>query len=357
MSEQNLPYPYEPEFSFKKLMNERLADLRYIWKFRLWLFAALIIGALAGAFVVWYKKPTYTARLTFVVDDAKSGGSLGGLSALAGQLGFDLNGIGGASGVLAGDNVEALIKSTKLIKATLVTPYDSTHTLADRYAAVYKLDKQWLRYSPDGKIIQFPPDGIHNTRLQDSLLHEMTERILEGGQFEIAKPDKKLSFFEVNTTMKDEKLAFLFCNRMITQSTKFFISTKTKHLRENVSRLQFRSDSIKNILNGRTYAVSSANKDVVDLNPAYTSATANVEIKDREKTILSTIYSETIKNLEASKTILAQETPTIQIVDEPELPLKKNKLKYFVTIPTGAVLAGFLFAVIVLLTRGTKTDK
>lgn len=357
MTETNLPYPYEPEFSFKKLMNDRLADLQYLWKFRLWFFIALIAGALAGAFVVWFKKPTYTARLTFVVDDAKASGSLGGLSALAGQFGFDLNGIGGASGVLAGDNIEALIKSTKLIKATLVSPYDSNQTLADVYANTYKLSKQWLEYSPDGKVIRFPVGGLHNTRLQDSLLHDITERILENGQFEIAKPDKKLSFFEVNVTMKDEKLAFLFCNLMIKQSTEFFISTKTKRLRENVNRLQFRADSIKKILNARTYAASSANKDIVDINPAYTEPNANVEIKDRDKVVLNTVYSETVKSLEASKTTLSQETPTIQKVDEPELPLKKNKLKYYVIMPMGAVLAGFLFAVVILLSRKTKSDK
>src|ERR1700744_1644389 len=121
MNQPNPPYPYEPEFSFKKLMDDRLQDVKYIWRFKNWLFVALIAGGILGAAVVWFKAPTYTARLTFVVDDSKSGGSLGGLSALAGQFGFDLNGIGGASGVLAGDNVEALIKSTKLIKATLTT--------------------------------------------------------------------------------------------------------------------------------------------------------------------------------------------------------------------------------------------
>src|ERR1700761_1134153 len=150
MSEQNSSYPYEPEFSFKKLMNERMADVAYVWRFKTWLFIWLLVGGLLAAFAAWYKSPTYTARLTFVVDDAKSSGNMGGLSALAGQFGFDLNGIGGASGVLAGDNVEALIKSTKLIKATLITPYDSTQTLADKYAAVYKLSEKWLKYSTNG---------------------------------------------------------------------------------------------------------------------------------------------------------------------------------------------------------------
>ncbi|MGZ3756549.1 MAG: hypothetical protein ACXVAY_10555 [Mucilaginibacter sp.] len=350
MSPENTQYPYEPEFSFKKLIADRVDDVKYVFKFKKALALFILIGALLGAFAAWYKAPTYTARLTFVVDDSKSSGSSGGLSALAGLAGVNLEGIGGASGVLAGDNVEELIKSRKLIKATLLTAYDSTQTLADKYAAVYKLDKKWLKYSPDGRIIRFPLNGKNNSRLQDSLLHEMTILILDG-EFEIAKTDKKLGFFEVNATMKDELLAALFCSRMIKQSTDFFISTKTKRLRENVNRLQLRADSIGARLNNKTYAASAANQSILDLNPAYTTANANIEVKERDKIVLSTIFSETVKNLETSKTMLAQETPTVQIVDEPELPLKKNKLKYPMAILTGILIAGISFSLFKIFTR------
>lgn len=349
MSQENPPYPYEPEFSIKKLLADRLHDVRYVLSFKKTIAIICILGALAGVLAAWLRTPTYTARLTFVIDDSKSSGG-GGLSALAGTFGINMDVLSGGNGVLAGDNVLELVKSRKLIKATLLTAYDSTQTLADRYAAVNKLNKKWLKYSPDGKITRFPIGGINNNRLQDSLLHEMSILILSG-DFGIAKPDKKLGFFEVNTTMKDEKLALLFCTRIIKQATDFFINTKTKRLRSNISRLQMRADSIGAILNRRTYSLSSANQSLLDINPAYTSPTANVEIKERDKIVLSTIFSETVKNLESSKSMLAQETPTVQIVDEPELPLKKNRLKYSIAI-IGGIIIGFILAVIyILLTR------
>ncbi|MDB5116108.1 MAG: hypothetical protein JWQ79_1600 [Mucilaginibacter sp.] len=350
MSQENPPYPYEPEFSLKKLVNDRVGDIKYIFRFKKALILVLIIGALGGALTAWLWTPTYTARLTFVIDDSKSSGGAGGLSALAGLAGFDLNGLGGASGVLAGDNVQELVKSHMLIKKTLLTAYDSTQTLADRYAAVNKLNKKWLKYSPDGRIIRFPLNGVNNSRLQDSLLHEMTILIL-ADEFGITKTDKKLGFFEVNATMNDERLAQLFCSRMIKQSTDFFITTKTKRLRDNVNRLQQRADSIGTILNRKTYAASAANQSLIDLNPAFTSPNANAEVSERGKIVLSTVYSETVKNLEASKTMLAQETPTVTIVDEPELPLKKNRLKYSIAIPTGVLLCGIIFSFYILLTR------
>jgi hypothetical protein len=349
MTQENTQYPYEPEFSIKRLVKERFSDIKYVFQFKKILFIVLIAGALLGALAAWLWTPTYTAKLTFVVDDSKSSGG-GGLSALAGLAGVDLNGIGGGSGVLAGDNVQELIKSRKLIKATLTTAYDSTRTLADVYANVNKLDKKWLQYSPDGKVIRFPLNGVNNTRLQDSLLHEMTELILNG-EFEIAKTDKKLGFFEVNTTMKDEKLSQLFCSRMINETTEFYIGTKTQKLRENVTRLQKRADSIGLILNRKTYAAAEANQNTLDLNPAYSASNANIEVRERDKIMLSTVYTETVKNLEASKTMLAQQTPTVQIVDEPELPLKKNRLKYSVGILAGIFLSGMIFSFYVLFKR------
>lgn len=349
MSQENLPYPYEPEFSIKKLLNDRLDDVKYILSFKKTLALIAILGALAGALTAWLWTPTYTARLTFVIDDSKSSGG-GGLSALAGTFGINMDVLSGGNGVLAGDNVLELVKSRKLIKATLLTAYDSTQTLADRYAAVNKLNKKWLKYSPDGKITRFPLGGINNNRLQDSLLHEMSILILSG-EFGIAKPDKKLGFFEVNTTMEDEKLAMLFCTRIIKQATDFFIDAKTKRLKNNISRLQFRADSIGAILNRRTFSLSAANQSLLDINPAYTSPNANVEIKERDKIVLSTIFTETIKNLESSKSMLAQETPTVQIVDEPEMPLKKNRLKYSIALVGGALIGFILAAFYILLTR------
>ena len=342
---------YEPEFSFKQILKGWQYSLKYVLRFKKQLALAILTGLLLGAALAWKWPVTYTARLTFVVDDSKSAGG-GGLAALAGQFGFNMDGIGGGSGVLAGDNVQELLRSKKLIKATLLSPYDSTGTasLADKYAQVYKLDRKWMEYSTDGKRVSFPAGNQKFSRLQDSLLQEITKRVLEG-EFGIGKVDKKLGFFEVNTVMRDERLAQLFCERMIRQATDFYIRTKTSRLRSNVDRLEHRADSIGRILNRKTYSASAANQQLLDLNPAYVTANANVEVRERDKIVLSSVYTETVKNLEVSKSMLAQETPTVQVVDEPELPLKKNKLKYPVAMAAGALIGLLLVGAYKLLMR------
>jgi hypothetical protein len=126
------------------------------------------------------------------------------------------------------------------------------------------------------------------------------------------------------------------------------VDTKTKRLSNNVARLQRRADSLGILLDKRTFSAAEANQFLLDGNPAYSAPTVDAEISTRNKYIQGTVYAEIVKNLEVSKTSLIQETPTVQIVDRPELPLKENKTGFLYGGMVG-VLAGF-FSVLFLLT-------
>ncbi|MXV51720.1 hypothetical protein GS399_12115 [Pedobacter sp. HMF7647] len=349
------PYIYSEEdnFSWKETIKRRREDSLYLWKNRSKILIALIIGALSGALTSWLWPVTYTARLTFVVEDPKgmSGGSM--VSALAGSLGFDMGSIGNTSGLLAGDNVLELVKSEKLIKGSLLTPYKekkTDYTLADRYSEVYKLKKKWQEKYLAGKSLSFPADQSGYSRLQDSLLQVMVKQVKEK-ELSISKPDKKLTFFELNITTRDERVSQLLCERLLKSSADFYISNKTAKLKKNVDGLQKRADSLARLLNRKTYSASAASGALLDLNPAYTTANVSSELQERDKVTLSTIYSEVIKNLEVSKTMLVQETPAFQMVDEPELPLKKNRFGYGKGIALGVFLFAVFYCSIALLKR------
>lgn len=89
---------------FKTAMNH--------WRFMVLL--GLIFSAGAGIYAIVI--PTrYVAKVNFVIEENKQ--NAGGLfSALAGQIGMDISAVSGGAGLLAGDNVLQLLKSTYLIK-------------------------------------------------------------------------------------------------------------------------------------------------------------------------------------------------------------------------------------------------
>ncbi len=305
------------------------------------------MGALLGLGYAFTKKDTYTASTTFVVEDSKSSG--GGIaSALAGQFGLDLGGLAGGNGVLQGDNVLELLKSKSLLKQALLTPFDSAQNLnlADKYASDYGYTEKWANNSSIGKVIHF---SSNNSRVEDSLMHIIMKRISEK-ELSISKPDKKLSLFQLQITTRNEIVSKLLCERLLKVSADFYIDTKTKRVRGNVERLQTRVDSIKNILNKKTSSAVEANSQLLDVNPAFAqNKEVNVEISGRDKMVQATIFAELTKNLEASKTALLQETPTIQVVDAPEFPLKKNDTSFILSLIAGAALLKLLTAIYLLV--------
>lgn len=348
----------EEEFSLS-------GQLKGLWKLILyalskWRLLAIagVFGALLGLGYYLLKPVIYTARITFVVEESKSAGGGGSLmSALAGQFGVDIGGLSGTSGVLAGDNVLQLLKSRSLIKKTLLTPFNpiavdtsnlkGTRSLADEYARVYGLDKKWMNSSKVGRAISFKPGVLSLPRTEDSLLQRIIKKITEKELF-IAKPDKKLGFFEMSTSMRSEALSALFCTRLLKTTTDFYIDTKTRRLVTNVQRLQLKADSLLYALNRKTFSSADANRMLLDVNPVYAAPAVNAEMSARDKIIQGTIYADIVKNLEISKTSLIQETPTVQVVDEPEFPLPDNASDWWLAALIGAGLLVLIAAVIII---------
>ena len=62
----------------------------------------------------------------------------------------------------------------------------------------------------------------------------------------------------------------------------------------------------------------------------------------REVEVLNTMYLEIVKNLEISKMTLLNQTPIINIIDKPILPLEEEKLSKTMAGILGGFLGGFL---------------
>jgi hypothetical protein len=300
----------------------------------------LLSGLLFAFFGLGYsflKKPVYLARVNFVIEENKQ--NAGGLfSALAGQVGMDLSSLSGMSGILAGDNVLELLKSPTLLKKVLITPYpgDTANTLAYKYAEAYGKLEQY------NKLVGGDFKQPSSKRVGDSLLTAISTRIIEK-ELSVYKPDRKLSVFRLDLSTRDELLSQTIATRLLDQAANLYIETKTRRLKLNVDRLQKKSDSIGALLNYRTEA--SANKDIINQNPSYVRTEVDVEISNREKGMLSIIYGDVNKSLDITRTALIQETPTIEIIDSPDLPLKKTEVKWYFASVLG-LLIGIIFYVL-----------
>jgi hypothetical protein len=353
MNATNDMNPYEQPFSFASWLQGWVTKIKLVISahFKLVLMVVAVGAALGLAYSI-FKPVRYNAEITFSVEDSKSiGGGL--LSSLGGSIGMDIGSLSGAgNGVLSGDNVLSLLKSKSMMAECLKTPYPlgnnasaasgkqtaiANYVIADRYADVYGLREKWAGNKKIGRAIYFgQPD--QNLRLQDSLLKLIIKRI-EEKELSVIKPDKKLSFFNIAINTKDEMMSMLITQGIIKIATDFYVNAKVGRLKSNIERLEKRTDSISNLLNQQTYAATEDARLLLNVNPADINAPVYSEISQRDKMVLTSIYAELMKNLEVSKAALIQETPTVQIVDQPSFPLERIETKWYEGILLGACLS------------------
>jgi uncharacterized protein involved in exopolysaccharide biosynthesis len=352
--------PQNDEISLKELIQKIGDWYRYLktqwWKITI----AGFIGGIIGFVYAWMQPITYTAKITFVVEEGKSGASsLGGLASLAGQFGVDMGGAVSSSGLLSGENIFLYLKSESLAREVLLSRYDksSTKSLADNYAEVYELKKSWVKNEKIGKVSFSVLDSkITYTRLQDSLLKKIIENILKT-QFAVAKTDKKASFIEVSASMENEILAKEYCERLVRVAVERYIKVKTLRQKNSVDNLQSRVDSIAYLLSKKTAssAALQTSASTMDINPLYkTGAAIATETTFRDKAMLSTIFASVTQNLEMAKFTLSQETPVIQIVDQPIFPLITNKVSRLKNTITISLIFSLLIVIVLIVKKVIK---
>ena len=301
------------------------------------------IGALLGLGYSFYKKPIYTASLTYAVEDGKASGGLGGALGLASSFGLDLGGSSG--GAFSGSNLMELFKSRAMVEQTLLAPVtqnNKTISLAEMYIQDKKWREKWEE-KPALKNITFLPnsDRTKFTRAQDSIFGVIYNDLFKNA-LTVDQKDKKVAIGTITMRGTNEYFAQQFTLALTNTVTDFYIETKSKRAKENMDILVRQTDSIRGELNGAITGVAVANDNTFGLNPALNvkrvpSARRQVDVQAN-----TAILTEIVKQAELAKVTLRKETPLIQIIDQPILPLPKEKFGKAKGILLGCILAGFL---------------
>lgn len=338
------------EISLKDLISKLKEWSLYLfskWKI---IFFAMIFGGVLGLTYSILKKPIYTATLSFALEDDKAaGGGLGGALGLASSFGLDLGGSGG--GIFAGSNLTELFKSRSMVEKTLLTPVGvdgKSVSLAEMYIQINEWRENWNK-NPKFKTIQFLPNANRTefTRAQDSILGVIYRNLSQGG-LSVGQRDKKVSIITIDVSSNNELFAKYFCEALAKQVGSFYIETKSKKARMNMSILDRQVDSIRGELNGAITGVAVANDNTFNLNPALNVRRAPSARKQVDVQANTAILTELVKQAELAKVTLRKETPLIQVIDRPILPLSKERLGKAKGILIGGFLSGFFIALFLI---------
>ena len=311
-----------------------------------------LLGAGIGFTYALLQKPTYIATLSFALDDDKAaGGGLSGALGLASSLGIDLG--TSAGGAFSGANLIELMKSRTLIERALLNPITiagKTSSLAEYYIEFSKLREELNKKSELARIHYFPYDNRSIFTLQkDSLLGEIYNKVV-GNILSVSQKDKKVSIISVEVKTGDEFFSKGMTESVVKEVSEFYIDTKSKKAKTNVFILQKQADSIRNELNEAISGVAQANDNVFNLNTALNVKRAPSTRRQVDVQANTAILTQLVTNLEMAKVTLLKETPLIQIIDKPILPLryeKTGKLK-------GLIFGGFISLLIIIIGLVTR---
>ncbi|MBB6112439.1 Chain length determinant protein [Mucilaginibacter lappiensis] len=338
------------EISVKDFIDKIVSISRYLKTKWLVILAGGILGGALGFGYAIINKPSYTASSTFVLDESNKGAGLNQYAGLASIAGIDLGGNSGG-GIFQSDNILELYKSRLMIEKALLSVASfngKRQQLIERYIDFNHLREKWIEDDHVGNISFNGNPGNFN-RVQDSIITSIVN-LFNKRLLTVSKPDKKISIIRVDVINKDELFAREFNMKLVDNVNSFYSQTKTKKSYQSVRVLQYQADSVKDVLNRSINGVASAIDAAPNANPSLQILRVPSQRRQVDVQASTAIYSEIVKNLELSKMSLRQETPLIQLIDSPVLPLTVDKVSKVKGFAVG-IIAGFFLTVLILFIK------
>jgi uncharacterized protein involved in exopolysaccharide biosynthesis len=279
----------------------------------------------------------YTAKLTFVVEDQQQpGGALGSMSGMASQFGFDIG--GSSSATFSQNNILELLKSRGVVEAALMQSrkVNKTHDLLiEHYLYLNKIKDSWKTNK------NITPVSFHGILAQnnDSVSGDVWKSIIED-KLVVELQSDEANIINLSYTSVDDEFAKMFVETLIEQMSKMYITYQTAQASNTLSFLNNRADSVFMELE----IAEEEFAKVKDINQRIVKASGRLKELQlmRRVEVLNAMYLEIVKNLELSKLTLLNQTPIIQIIDKPILPLEEEFKSKTALGLLGAFLGVFL---------------
>ena len=315
----------------------------YSYSFQIICLIILIVSISAGASYI--KDAKYKSELTFVVEDKQQSSPLSSMTGLASQFGLEM--FSNSNSTFSQKNIMELLKSRGVIsKALMQTAYiNNKHDLfIHHYLTIYNLKEDW---NNDNKLKNLNFND-KPTVTHDSITALIWDNIIENDLFVNIKNDETdiiyLSFY-----CKNELFAKLFSESLIYEMSRMYISYQTKQSSNTIEFLQNRADSVFLELQDSEQEFAR----IKDINQRIIKASGRLKELQlmRNVEVLNTMYLELVKNLEISKMTLLNQTPIIQVIDKPILPLENTKMSIALVMMISFILAMIVSILYIVLRK------
>lgn len=338
----------EKEFTLVDFIKYARAFFEDLKKMKLQVFLIVLASVLSGALVAYLSKPSYLASSTVMLESSKAGGGMSSAVALASQFGL-LS--GGGSSAMNEDKLLEIVKSETITKSALLqkaTIGNKEDLLVNHFIDVFEYRKIW---KSDSMLNNF---SFKKSYEENEELSKQESGVLKGINSEIQtrclKAEKsKSGIIKINILSPSEEFSKCLNEQIVKSLISFYTDRITAKGRKNVFIIEKRVDSIANSLRDAEFALArwkDGSNQLVKVQGMIT------EIKLRRNVeVCNSMYVEGVKQLEIAKFTLLDETPFLQIIDHPDLPLNASGRISIIKGVVSGSFVGLLIAGIVVWLR------
>ena len=312
------------------------------------------------AYKAFTTKPVYTATLTYMINN-NDGNSLGAIKGILGQFGF------GKSDKYNKDKIVALNKARIIVEKVIFqkTKFKNKEDFLANHIITYLDTIDRWAYIPWYKRFfkkENPLKGFKFTKgepeqfsyLENSALKNIYSFIAgdpESGSAGIMKSgyNEDTEILYIKTTTLNGKLSADVTNLIFDQLSEYYISKSIEKQKKTYDIVKEKKDSILTELK-KTERQLAAFKDRNYGAYNYKSTLREKELT-RELHKLNLMYGEIIKNLEIADFSLKNNTPFVQVIDRPLLPLDSEKPSLIRKIIMGLFIGAFLSIMFIILRK------
>lgn len=328
----------DEELSVKAIIFIIMEWLLFLRKKWVLIVSFLAIGVIIGVFYSILSEKKYTAKTSFILQESRDNAVSQIPSGLA-FLGINLR---SESGLYTGNNLMWLYTSRAMLRKTLTTKVDSV--------GKQKLLIDWLIEIDDDlkdlyNTVKSNNPSINFLTNKDSTIYIQQNRILgkasdllKANYLTIASDPDATAITTVVFTSSDELFSKLFLEALVDNVNSSYIESKTQRTMEQVELLENKIDELSSSLSTSMKAAATLSNSNPNLNPVRQVLKVESQKESINVQANSSMYIQMLQQLEAAKLTLSKETPLIQIVEEPILPLELQKVNLIKSIIISGII-------------------
>lgn len=305
---------------FVGIVQEYLHEITRNWKL---IAIVVFLFGFGGLIMALNTQTTYTANLTFMVNDDEGGRSGGAISGLLGQFGFS----SGSGGKFNLAKILELSRSRIIIQEALFEKKNidgKTDFLANHIIKIYDYHEEWEDHEGlDGFLFHRDSFLLFNDT-ENQVLKILHGRIIGNKQLEIegllnVAYGVESSIINFSLKSLNQDLSLILVDVIYENLSRFYVEKSIEKQQLTYQIMKQKADSLLSSANSKQYQLLKFH----DSNRTVSIQRFNAKRLqlERDVQILNLAYGEALKNVGISEFSLKNATPFFQKIDFPIPPL------------------------------------